>query len=94
MINRNIVADKCPQLPNNGNKSTIYESNYLMETVSEINGIHKLSGGTFPINFNIIDRHQRKYPGLMAKLKCETYKLFILQEGIIILNLSSVWIKS
>ena len=48
---KNIVRDSLSQLPNNGNQNTTHESNYTMETMSEINYKGELSEGTFPIKF-------------------------------------------
>ena len=64
---KNIVRDSLSQLPNNGNQNTTHESNYTMETMSEINDKEELSEGKFLIKFKIIDQYQWKYPGLMDK---------------------------
>ena len=68
------MIDELSRLTNDDNQNTAYDSNYITETVSEINGIDELTQGMFPIILNIIYQYQRKGPVSMAKLKCETYK--------------------
>ena len=68
------MADTLTQLPNKGNQKTTHESNYIRETMSEINHIKEISEGMFPINFKIIFQYQRKYPSLTAKFNTSKYK--------------------
>ena len=42
--------------------------------MSEINYMRELSEVMFPIIFKMSNRYQRKYPGLIAKLKTGKYK--------------------
>ena len=62
---KNIATDALSQLTNSSNQNTTHESNYTMETMSEINNKEELSEGKFLIKFKIIDQYQWRYPGLM-----------------------------
>ena len=55
----NIATDTVSQLPNNGNQYTTRDSTYTTENMSELYNIDKLTYGTFPLSFKIIDKYQR-----------------------------------
>ena len=75
--------------------------------MSEINDIDEINSRQVSYNFNIIEHYQRKYPGLMDKLKCATYqrgsfqvvsnnnyKLIMFKGGGSILNSKDMYISS
>ena len=47
---------------NNENQQTTNESDYTMETMSELYNIKEITYGTFPLSFNIIDFFHREDP--------------------------------
>ena len=67
---KHIAAYVISKLPNNSNQETTHEQTYTMETMSKINDNKYLPEGTFPLFFNVIDRHQQEDPSLTENLKC------------------------
>ena len=57
-VKKNTVAYALSKWPNNWNKKTTKESNYIKEIMSEVNNIKELPEGIFPVNLKIIDRYQ------------------------------------
>ena len=74
--------------PINGNQKTTQESTNKKEIVSEINDTEEFPEVIFPINFKIINQHQRKYSSLKASYKMGTYqKVYFLGGSNININL-------
>ena len=73
----------------NDNKKTKHDSNYIMETLSEINDTKELYKGKFTITLKIIDQYQQKYSSLTDEQKVvNTNTVIFMQEAIKSLILS------
>ena len=61
----NLATNTLSLLSNNGNQKTIQESNYLTQTMSEINYVQEICEGTLPIHYKMTHPYQQKDPCLM-----------------------------
>ena len=75
-------------IPLNDNQETTEKSTYQQEILSEINDTEELPEDNFPININLIAKHQREEPSIIAKYQDSTYhKVFFMEVVILILIL-------
>ena len=70
---KNIAAYALSQLTNNRNQKVSHESNYSMETISELYDTNELTKCMFLIAFDHIGWYQQKDSFLTESFKCATY---------------------